>query len=147
MAYTWTAGEAGVVQLPSGRLVRGRALRRALPPGPPPTLGIYLCGRRPTAAEWESRWIRWRDFWLPADRADAVAALREALERAGGERVEVACPGGKGRTGTALALIAILDGVAPEHAVTYVRERYSRHAVEMPWQRRFVASFPPPSDG
>src|SRR5258706_10561760 len=32
----WDAAGAGVLRLPSGRLVRGRGLRRALPPPPPP---------------------------------------------------------------------------------------------------------------
>jgi protein-tyrosine phosphatase len=64
--------------------------------------------------------------------------LREAWERAAGERVEVACGGGRGRTGTALACIAVLDGVPPDEAVAWVRARYDKHAVETPWQKRFV---------
>jgi len=131
--------------LPSGRLIRGRGLRRPLPPGPRPTFGLYLLARRPPAFEWESRWIRWRDFWLPSDRGDTIAALREAHDRAPTERVEVACAGGNGRTGTALALLAVLDGVPSQDAVAYIREHYSRHAVETPWQQRFVARFRPSS--
>ncbi|NUP61376.1 MAG: protein phosphatase, partial [Nonomuraea sp.] len=57
------------------------------------------------------------------------------------ERVEVACGGGRGRTGTALACLAVLDGVPAAEAVRYVRSHYDRHAVETPWQRRFVARF------
>ncbi|AXY53304.1 protein-tyrosine phosphatase [Rhodococcus ruber] len=57
------------------------------------------------------------------------------------ERVEVACGGGHGRTGTAPACLAILDGVPPADAVAYVREHYSRRAVDTPGQRRFVAAF------
>jgi hypothetical protein len=38
-----------------------------------------------------------------------------------------------------MALLAVLDGVPPERAVDYVRRHYSPHAVETPWQRRFVA--------
>ncbi|MGY0232850.1 protein phosphatase [Longispora urticae] len=60
---------------------------------------------------------------------------------AGAERVEVACGGGRGRTGTALACLAILDGVPPGEAVAFVREHYHRHAVETPWQRRHVRDF------
>lgn len=59
-----------------------------------------------------------------------------------GERVEVACAGGRGRTGTALACIAVLDGVPAEEAVAYVRENYDPRAVETPWQRRYVQRFP-----
>jgi protein-tyrosine phosphatase len=78
---------------------------------------------------------------LPSDRAAAAEALREAWTRADTERVEVACLGGHGRTGTALACIAVLDGVPSGDAVAYVREHYDPHAVETPWQRRFVARF------
>jgi protein-tyrosine phosphatase len=137
----WDPADAGVMRLPSGRLIRGRALRTPLPPGPVPAFGVYLLGSRPAAVPWERRWIKWPDFWLPSDRDGAVRILREAWERSASGRVEIACGGGQGRTGTALALIAVLDGLAPGEAVAYVREHYRRHAVETPWQRRFVARF------
>ncbi|WP_283134026.1 protein-tyrosine phosphatase family protein [Rhizohabitans arisaemae] len=129
------------MRLPSGRLVRGRGLRRGLPAGPVPSLGVYLLGRQPPPVEWDARWVRWPDFRLPSDREDAGEVLREAWSRAESERVEVACGGGVGRTGTALACLAVLDGVPGAEAVAYVREHYSRRAVETPWQRRFVARF------
>ncbi len=140
MTDLWEPGP-GVLELPSGGRVRGRGLRDPMPPGPPPTFGLYLLGSRPPEVEWESRWVRWPDFWLPADRTVAVAALLEALQRTRHERVEIACWGGRGRTGTALAMLAVLDGVPADRAVAYVRERYSRHAVETPWQRWYVARF------
>ena len=56
----------------------------------------------------------------------------------------VACGGGVGRTGTALACIAQLAGVPADEAVTWVRERYHRRAVETPWQRRYVRRFAGP---
>ena len=141
-ALTWEAGAPGVLMLPSGRLVRGRGLRRPLPDGPEPELGIYLLGSAPPPVAWESRWLRWPDFRLPADRPLAALVLREAWERAATERVEIACFGGRGRTGTALACLAVLDGVPATEAVAYVRDRYDRHAVETPWQRRYVRRFP-----
>ena len=55
--------------------------------------------------------------------------------------VEVACHGGRGRTGTALACIAVLDGVPPAQAVAFVRTHYDRRAIETPWQRRYVSRF------
>jgi protein-tyrosine phosphatase len=55
--------------------------------------------------------------------------------------VEIACSGGHGRTGTALACLVVLDGLPTADAVGYVRQHYSRHAVETPWQRRFVSRF------
>lgn len=87
------------------------------------------------------RWIRWPDFRLPVDQNDAQDALHEAWRRAAAERVEVACAGGRGRTGTALACIAVLDGVPAHTAVAYVRQHYDPRAVETPWQRRYVEHF------
>lgn len=138
---TWDPAARGVVELPSGRLVRGRGLRSQLPEGAAPELGVYLLGSPPVAVPWDSRWIRWPDFRLPADRDAAREVLREARERAADERVEVACGGGRGRTGTALACLAVLDGVPAEEAVLWARERYHPRAVETPWQRRFVRRF------
>ncbi|MFF3868180.1 protein phosphatase [Micromonospora sp. NPDC001898] len=137
----WQPNAAGVMRLPSGRLVRGRGLRHPVPDGPEPQFGVYLVGSPPKPVTWESRWVRWRDFWLPADRTDFFGVLREVLDRAGTQRVELACGGGFGRTGTALSCLAVLDGVSPTEAVAYVREHYSHRAVETPWQRRFVTRF------
>ncbi|UQU63425.1 protein phosphatase [Couchioplanes caeruleus] len=137
----WHRDDSGVLALPSGRLVRGRGLRRPVPEGAVPEFGVYLLGSPPPPAGWESRWLRWPDFRLPADRELAVAVLREVWERAGTQRVEVACWGGRGRTGTALACLAVLDGVPPGEAVAFVRAGYDRRAVETPWQRRYVRSF------
>ncbi|MYS95373.1 MULTISPECIES: hypothetical protein [Streptomyces] len=138
----WSESGAGVLRLPSGRLVRGRGLRHPMDPGAQlPSYGVYLLGRQPPGVPWEACWIRWPDFRLPSDRAAAREVLAEAWERAAGERVEIACGGGRGRTGTALACLAVLDGVPGEEAVAYVRRHYDRHAVETPWQRRFVRRF------
>ncbi len=85
--------------------------------------------------------MRWPDFWLPADPVEAAHALANLWQRAASQRVEIACTGGVGRTGTALACLAILDGVVATEAVGYVREHYNSRAVETPWQRRFVSRF------
>jgi hypothetical protein len=138
---TWGPSAGGILRLPSGRVVRGRALRRPLPDGDVPEFGLYLLGDPPPPVDWDSRWVRWPDFRLPRDRVDARDALREAWRRAEHERIEVACGGGRGRTGTALACIAVLDGVPAGEATEYVRAHYDRRAVETPWQRRFVVRF------
>jgi protein-tyrosine phosphatase len=65
----------------------------------------------------------------------------DAWERAAGERVDFACGGGRGRTGTALACLAVLDGVPADRAVEFVRRNYDAHAVETPWQKRYVRHF------
>jgi len=141
MVDSWDPPGAGVLRLPSGRLVRGRGLRRSPAVAPHPTFGVYLVGRPPPPVPWESRWLRWPDFWLPSDRATASDVLHEAWQRAGTERVEVACGGGHGRTGTALACLAVIDGVPANQAVAFVRQHYDPHAVETPWQKRYVARF------
>jgi len=138
----WDEGEAGVLRLPSGRLIRGRGLRRPLDPtAPVPSYAVYLLGSQPPEVPWEFRWLPWPDFRLPKDRVEARAVLGEVWERAAGERVEVACEGGRGRTGTALACLAVLDGVPAGEAVAFVRAGYDRRAVETPWQRRYVRRF------
>ena len=138
VAAAWPPGP-GVLELPSGRSVLGRSLRRPVPGDLLPEFGLHLAGVRPRPVPWPTRWVRWPDFALPLDGRDARDALRETWERAAHERVEVGCGGGRGRTGTALAGLLVLEGVAPDEAVARVRGRYDRHAVETPWQRRWVA--------
>ncbi|MEV8308800.1 protein-tyrosine phosphatase family protein [Streptomyces flavidovirens] len=141
MSDKWCSADAGVMRLPSGLLVRGRGLRHPLPAGLAPSFAVYLLGKEPPSVAWEARWLRWPDFRLPQDRRQARNVLREALERAAGERVEIACGGGRGRTGTALACMAVLDGVPADEAVAYTRRHYHPRAVETPWQKRFVLRF------
>lgn len=133
----WT-DEPGVVEMPDGRRIRGCGVRQPRGATPAPNFAVYLLGRDPAPRPWPHRWVRWRDFRLPDSSEDATAALREAWERAGEERVEIACGGGIGRTGTALALLATMSGVAPEGAVAWVRAHYRRRAVETGKQRRWV---------
>ncbi len=142
MVRSWNPTAPGVLCMPSGRLIRGRALSRGLPAGPLPALAVYLLDERPADVDWDARWVRWPDFRLPRDPGDAWEALFEAWRRAEAERVEIACWGGRGRTGTALACIAVLDGVPARKAVAFVRSHYDRHAVETRWQRRYVTHFP-----
>jgi hypothetical protein len=139
----WADGP-GVLVLPDGRRVRGRGLRAGRPDtDAEPEFGLYLLGKPPPPVPWPSRWLRWPDFRVPADPADAHEAFVEAHARSATERVEVACGGGRGRTGTALACLCILAGNDPAEAVAFVREHYDRHAVETPWQRRYVLRFRP----
>ena len=64
----------GVVALPGGARVRGRRL--ADPVTPADFALLLATGPVP---DWPSRRIRWPDFWVPLDRADALDALREEL--------------------------------------------------------------------
>ena len=106
----------------------------------PPTFGLYLDEH--WAPPWDHAHLPWIDYGVP-DAAALRTALEDVLDRARrGERVEVGCLGGHGRTGTALACLAVLDGVPADRAVRYARENYSPRAVETPWQKRFVRRFP-----
>lgn len=102
---------------------------------------MYVLGKAPPSMAWPSRWVRCPDYWLPVDRDDARDAVLELWRRAQTERVEVACTGGLGRTCTAPACMAVLDGVPPPRAVAYVRRRYHPRAAETPWQQRYVRRF------
>jgi hypothetical protein len=103
----------------------------------PPDYGLYLDHK------WHPPWTHdhpdWPDFGVPDDATDVVAALRSVLERArAGEQVEVGWLGGHGRTGTALACLAILNGHPRGEAVAWVRANYCAGAVETAEQEAFV---------
>jgi protein-tyrosine phosphatase len=107
-----------------------------------PSFGLYLDER------WNPPWphshIAWPDLGLPAH----VDALRHALlelivhAKEGGS-VEIGCLGGHGRTGTALACLAVLTGTSPVEATEWVRANYCREAVETDEQEELVRSFTP----
>lgn len=136
MADPWVDDDR-LYTLPSGVRVRGRPLAE---PASPADFCLVLTRGEPPA--WPHRIVRWPDFWVPSDRADAIAAIREGYDRArAGERVEVACRGGVGRTGTVLSAFAILDGLEPDAAIANVRATYHRRAVETVGQRRWLHRF------
>jgi protein-tyrosine phosphatase len=129
------------VQLPDGSTVTAVSFTDADPyhRDPPPDFGLYLDHR--WTPPWPHAHVEWPDFGLPSDTDAFVAALRAAHDRAQrGERVELGCLGGHGRTGTALSSLAVLAGVAPGDAVAWVRSSYCDRAVETPEQAAFVAA-------
>jgi protein-tyrosine phosphatase len=135
----------GAIQLPDDARVRGRGLRYATPEGPEPDYGLYLGSgrlRRKHPISWPHEWIDWPDFLVPRDFTSASKLIRSLHDRAvAGERVEVACGGGVGRTGTVISCLAVLSGLGPADAIAWVRANYQHRAVETPWQRRWVARF------
>jgi protein-tyrosine phosphatase len=105
-----------------------------------PDFGLYLDSR------WEPTWpasiVGWEDFGLPRDSDAAAGQIEDAFARAkSGSHVEIGCAGGLGRTGTALACMAVLAGVPPEGAVAWVRGNYDARAVETDEQQEWVLWF------
>jgi hypothetical protein len=102
-----------------------------------PDYGLYLDRR------WQPPWphdhLDWPDFGLPDNPAQLLTALGSVLDRArGGKQVEIGCLGGHGRTGTALACLAILTGQRPADAIAWVRAHYCPEAVETTAQEEFI---------
>jgi hypothetical protein len=145
----------GAIALPDGTLLRGRGRWEPFPSGPLPDYGLYLghppgaqrrrlLGRRTPAwrPDWPADWIDWPDFRTPRDGQAAAAAIRRAhLLARSGQRVEVACDGGTGRTGTVIACMAVLAGHPADDAIRWTRQHYRPRAVETPGQRRWVGWF------
>ena len=105
-----------------------------------PDFGLYL------DQKWNPPWphehFEWPDFGTPDDVAALRASLALLSERASaGEAVEIGCWGGHGRTGTALACLAILAGLPASAAVDWVRANYCGGAVETPAQEQFISDF------
>jgi hypothetical protein len=103
----------------------------------PPHYGLYLDRR------WQPPWphdhLDWPDGGVPVDTRVFLSALGSLRDRArDGQTVEVGCIGGHGRTGTALAGLAILSGVPREQAVSWVRTNYCPSAIETAEQEAFV---------
>jgi Protein-tyrosine phosphatase len=74
-----------------------------------PDYGLYLDSR--WQPPWDHGYIDWPDFGVPANTEALVEALKTVLKRArSGQDIEVGCIGGHGRTGTALACLAVLVG-------------------------------------
>jgi hypothetical protein len=105
-----------------------------------PDFGLYLDEK--WAPPWEHAKVQWPDFGVPSDLDALRERLSAVLARAkAGDRVEIGCLGAHGRTGTALACLAIVDGHAPDSAVAWVRTNYCERAVETSEQEAFVLAF------
>ena len=130
----------GGLVLPGRTVVRGRGVQYPAPAGREPDFGLYLgVDYHPT---WAHDRLEWPDFGLPGDPIVAAHAIEDLYARArAGEYVEAACRAGKGRTGTVIACLAILDGLPPGHAVGWTRKHYHHRAVQTLWQRHWVRHF------
>lgn len=107
----------------------------------PPDFGLYF------DEHWNSAWpheqIAWPDLGVP-DTEELKMSLKHLLDRArGGQAVEIGCLGGHGRTGTALAALAVLTGTPPDKAVEWVRAQYCDDAIETLEQISLIETFLP----
>jgi hypothetical protein len=130
------------VQLADGTLLTGVTFLGEDPYAreDPPAFGLYLDPR--WAPPWPHAHVEWPDFGVPDDLDALRRALIDLLDRArSGAVVELGCLGGHGRTGTALACIAVLAGTPPDDAVAWVRSSYCEEAVETEAQEALVAAF------
>ena len=129
-----------VITFPDGTRVLASGWLQRKPGEPVPDFGLYLDPA--WAPTWPAVLLDWPDLGVPTDRAEADRQIRAAYERAkAGERVEVACIGGHGRTGTVLACMAILAGVPAQEAVAWLRSVYCPRAVQEPSQQYWIERF------
>ena len=81
------------------------------------------------------------DMGVPADPLAYRAVLADVLARVkAGQTVAIACRGGLGRTGTAVACLLVMAGLAPDDAIALTRR--SRHGtIERDGQEAFVRAW------
>jgi hypothetical protein len=127
------------VNLPDGTEVSAASfdVRGPYARGRIPDYGLYF--DRKWEPPWPHDWFDWPDFGVPPNVENLLASLKLLLSRARrGERVELGCLGGHGRTGTALACLAVMAGCPPAGAVAWVRANYCPSAIETAEQEALV---------
>jgi hypothetical protein len=104
--------------------------------------GLCLEARaaRVAEAEWQ---LDVPDFGLPDEAGLRVvlADMLEAMRAAPDGAYHIGCKAGLGRTGTAMACLAILAGAVEGDPVTWLRAVYNAEAIETPAQEDFVRRF------
>ncbi len=128
-----------VVHCSASTDVRGRANR--------PDYAVYL--HAGWTASSIATFIPWEDYGTPFVAWEQVrGVVMDFYARAvRGERVEVGCMGGHGRTGTFLAAVVMLadPNMTPTGAVAWVRKHYCAKAVEDRSQEYWLKWFSDPS--
>lgn len=83
----------------------------------------------------------WEDWGVPEHPRLFARAIHWLLAEARrGREIEIACMGGHGRTGTALACLLVEQGMTPNRAIGRVRSRYCEEAIESRKQTDFIRS-------
>jgi hypothetical protein len=109
---------------------------------PEPDWGVYCDPMWKPTVTWPSVMLDWPDLGVPNDKGEADEQIISALKRAiAGERVEIACIGGHGRSGTIVACMAYLMGVPIDEVVTWLRLRYCIRAIQEPSQQYWIERF------
>lgn len=128
------------LEFPDGTTVYASSKHNRKPDEPAPDFGMYLDGSwKPACPAYMVTWI---DYGLPVYHEAAAKAIIDTYNKAReGMWVEVGCIGGHGRTGTALACMAVLAGLSPKAAVKFVRNKYCDHAVEAKAQEWYIEWF------
>lgn len=119
-----------------------------------PDVGFYLDGSwsqttmmcspgfRPRFARYKPSKLMiypWPDLGVPREPARFRRALHWLLRQATeGQRIEIGCAGGHGRTGTTLAGLLILQGMTPTRALQKIRREYCSEAIETRDQSRML---------
>lgn len=125
------------LRFPDGTVLRTAALADRASNADWRQYGLYLDAR--WAPTWPATVLDWPDLGTPVDDLEAARAIRMAFERArAGIHVEVGCASALGRTGTVVAAMAVLAGVAPDRAITWTRTHHSPRAIESSRQEAWV---------
>lgn len=129
------------VILPDGTTVYASSQHSDRQTDPIPDLGIYLDGSwRPDTIAFH---VGCPDYGIPTPAPWQVLHIaREGIRVAqSGQRVEIGCIGGHGRTGLMLAIMVLLTSKKPNgrRAVSYVRKHYCNRAVESKVQEWYVS--------
>lgn len=128
------------LKLPSGVIVFPSSVVDRTEDEPSPDLGLYLeRSWRPTGL---ALTVDWPDYYEPRHLEAAYVSICYAYNKAEiGLTVEVSCLGGHGRTGTALACMAVIGGLPAQEAIDWVRGKYCSKAIESPEQEWYVTWF------
>jgi protein-tyrosine phosphatase len=103
-----------------------------------------LCLEARAARVAEAAWqLDVPDFGLPdeAGLRAVLADMLEAMRTAPDGAYHIGCKAGLGRTGTAMACLAILAGAVEGDPVAWLRAAYHPEAIETPAQEAFVRGF------
>ncbi|WP_124054184.1 protein-tyrosine phosphatase family protein [Arcanobacterium ihumii] len=136
----------GVVEFPSGRRVRGRSWRASVTQEADVSVVLTTASGKEFSnngviGSGETITIDWPDYRLPRRPSQAIQVLRDVWQRSDKELVEITCSGGVGRTGTALAILAIFEGMCSTDAIDFVQEKYNPGSVSEHAQRGFLKDF------